>query len=89
MIDNVIRYQSVKIDIDVDATARPSDVTDETWAKAATTAADEEEIMTGHASRSPFEDDDDDDIDHEAEEAALTTAPAVAPEADTTKKDAE
>lgn len=73
MLDNVIRYQSVKIDSDVDPTARPSEVSDETWAKAATTAADEEEIMTGQsASRSPY--DDDDDIDPDAEEEALQAA---------------
>jgi small subunit ribosomal protein S6 len=73
MLDNVIRFYTVKIDMDVDVTARPSDVTEETWAKAATTAADEEEIMTGQV-RSPFADEDDDDIDPDAEEAALQAA---------------
>jgi small subunit ribosomal protein S6 len=69
MLDSVIRYYSVKVDEDVDATARPTDVTDETWSKAAETAADEEEIMTGQAPRSPWSDDD--DIDADAEEEAL------------------
>jgi small subunit ribosomal protein S6 len=81
MLDNVIRYYTVKIDTDVDVTARPSDVTDETWTKAASTAADEEEIMTGQA-RSPFADmDDDDGIDADAEEEALRRAAAEAAEA--------
>jgi hypothetical protein len=55
-------------------------VTDETWTKAATTAADEEEIMTGQA-RSPFADmEDDDEIDADAEEEALRRAAAEAEE---------
>jgi small subunit ribosomal protein S6 len=80
MLDNVIRYYTVKIDTDVDVSARPSDITDETWTKAASTAADEEEIMTGQA-RSPFADMDDDDIDTDAEEEALRRAAAEAAEA--------
>jgi small subunit ribosomal protein S6 len=71
MLDNVIRYYTVKIDEDVQADARPTEVTDETWTKAAETAADEEEIMTGQANRSPFFDDEEDDIDPDAEEEAL------------------
>lgn len=81
MLDSVIRYYTVKVDSDIDPNARPTDVSDETWTKAATTAADEEEIMTGQA-RSPFADmEDEDDIDPEAEEEALRRAAA---EADTT-----
>src|SRR6185436_14619107 len=72
MLDSVIRYYTVKVDEDVVADTRPTEVTDETWTKASETAADEEEIMTGQAPRSPFfEDEDDDDIDPEAEEEAL------------------
>jgi small subunit ribosomal protein S6 len=72
MLDAVVRYYTVKVDEDVVPDARPSEVTDETWAKAAETAADEEEIMTGQAQRSPFfEEEDEDDIDPEAEEEAL------------------
>jgi small subunit ribosomal protein S6 len=80
MLDNVIRYYTVKVDEDVDPGARPSDVNDETWSKAATTAADEEEIMTGQA-RSPFADEFEDDIDPDAEEEALQRAAAEAGEA--------
>ncbi len=87
MLDSVIRYYTVKVDADIDPTARPSDVTDETWAKAATTAADEEEIMTGQA-RSPFADmDDDDEIDTDAEEEALRRAAADAETAREEKAD--
>jgi ribosomal protein S6 len=71
MLDSVIRYYTVKVDADVVADARPTEVTDETWTKAAETAADEEEIMTGQAPRSPFFEDEEDDIDVDAEEEAL------------------
>lgn len=78
MLDPVIRYYTVRVDSDIDPNARPSEVTDETWTKAATTAADEEEIMTGQA-RSPFADldeEEEDDIDPDAEEEALRRAAA-------------
>jgi small subunit ribosomal protein S6 len=71
MLDAVIRYYTVKIDMDVVPDARPTDVTDETWTKAAETAADEEEIMTGQAPRSPFFEEEEDEIDVDAEEEAL------------------
>jgi len=71
MLDSVIRYYTVKVDMDVDPNAKPSEVTDETWTKAASTAADEEDIMSGQAPRSPFFEEEDDDIDPEAEEEAL------------------
>jgi hypothetical protein len=72
------------MDADIDPNARPSDVTEETWSKAAETAADEEEIMTGQA-RSPFADEDD-DIDPEAEEEALRRLAAEAEEKATEDK---
>jgi len=78
MLDNVLRYYTVKVDANIDPAARPTDVTEETFSKAAETAADEEEIMTGQA-RSPFADEfEDDDIDPEAEEEALRRAAALA-----------
>jgi len=80
MLDSVIRYYTVKVDEDIVADTRPTEVTDETWAKVAETAADEEEIMTGQAQRSPFFDEDD-DIDTEAEEEALRRAAAEAEDA--------
>src|SRR5215468_3305916 len=71
MLDSVIRYYTVKVDADVLPDAKPSEVTEETWTKAAETAADEEEIMTGQAPRSPFFEDEEDEIDADAEEEAL------------------
>lgn len=92
MLDSVIRYYTVKVDEDVVADARPTDVTDETWTKASETAADEEEIMTGQAPRSPFFEDEDDEIDADAEEEALRRAAAEASDAapvDEPKKEQE
>jgi small subunit ribosomal protein S6 len=45
MLDAVIRYMTVKVDQDVNPEARPSEVDDETYERAATTAADEEDLM--------------------------------------------
>jgi len=59
MMDPVIRYYTIKVDEDVVPDARPSEVTDETWQKAATTGPDEEEIVTGQAPRFSTEDEDD------------------------------
>ena len=55
MLDSVIRYYSVKIAENVDPAARPSEFTEEAFTKAATPGPDEEEIATGQASRSPFD----------------------------------
>ncbi|HZU84459.1 MAG TPA: 30S ribosomal protein S6, partial [Polyangiaceae bacterium] len=49
MLDAVIRYYTVKIDEDVDVTARPQSVDEETFNKAASTVPDEEELVTGAA----------------------------------------
>ena len=57
LTDSVIRYYSVKIAENVDPAARTSEVTEESFTKAATPGPDEEEIATGQADvRSPFED---------------------------------
>ena len=65
MLDSVIRFYTVKVDADVHPEARPSEVDDETFSKAATTGPDEEEIVTGMVQR-PADDlddlDDDDDV---------------------------
>ena len=56
LTDSVIRYYSVKIAENVDATARTSEFTEEAFTKAATPGPDEEEIATGQANvRSPFD----------------------------------
>jgi small subunit ribosomal protein S6 len=70
MLEPVIRFYTVKIDEDVIPDARPSEVTDESFANAATTGPDEEELMTGAASRADDDDEDDDDEDDDDDEIA-------------------
>jgi small subunit ribosomal protein S6 len=76
MLDAVIRYMTVKVEQDVDPAARPSEVDDETYERAATTAADEEDLMMRGSGDGEFageddeasaagEDDDEDDYDIE------------------------
>jgi hypothetical protein len=45
MLDSVIRYLTVKVDENVDVTARPSEIDDASYEKAAQTAADEEDLF--------------------------------------------
>ena len=72
MLDSVVRYYTVKVDEDVDPTARPGGLDDEAFAKAASTVPDEEELVTGAvSSRFRDDDDDDDEFDPDLEEAAL------------------
>lgn len=47
MFDSVIRYMTVKLDENVEPRARPSDVDEETFERAAATAAEEEETASG------------------------------------------
>ena len=66
MLDSVIRYMTVKVDTDVVPDARPSEVDDETYEKAANTAADEEDMYL----RSPgMEGESDEGSDGDAGEA--------------------
>src|SRR5262245_1075426 len=55
LTDSVIRYYSVKTVENVDPATRTSEVTDESFAKAATPRPDEEEIATGQAGTREFE----------------------------------
>lgn len=45
MLDPVIRYMTVKVDADIDPEARPTEVDDEAYERAAATAADEEDMF--------------------------------------------
>jgi small subunit ribosomal protein S6 len=45
MLDSVIRYLTIKVDEDVDTGARPTELDDSSFEKAAQTAADEEDIF--------------------------------------------
>ena len=45
MLDNVIRYLTVKVDENIDSGARPTEIDDSSYDKAAQTAADEEDLF--------------------------------------------
>src|SRR5689334_23917615 len=62
MLDAVIRYLTVKVDEDVDVTARPSEIDDTSYEKAAQTAADEEDLFLSRGSEESTSDDDDDEF---------------------------
>jgi len=66
LTDSVIRAYSVKIAENVDPATRTTEVTDESFAKAATPRPDEEEIATGQADlRAVFGDDEEGAFDFE------------------------
>lgn len=63
MLDSVIRYLTVKVDENVDVTARPTELDDTSFEKAAQTAADEEDLFLSRGGDDvPSLDDDDDEF---------------------------
>ena len=103
MLDSVIRYLTTKVDENIDIAARPTELDDTSFEKAAQTAADEEDLFLsrGHEDLSSSNDDDEDDYvspDYAAAmnadradraERAPAAAPAPAADADTENKDKE
>jgi len=95
MLDNVIRYLTVKVDENIVVDARPSEIDDTSYEKAAQTAADEEDLFLSRGGDDlSASDDDDGDVysdDYPAEdfggkpkakaEAAAPAAAAAEPEA--------
>jgi small subunit ribosomal protein S6 len=59
MLDSVIRYLTVKVDEDVDVGARPTEIDETSFEKAAQTAADEEDMFLSRAPEESAADDDD------------------------------
>ena len=63
MLDNVIRYLSTKVDENIDVAARPSEIDDASYEKAAQTAADEEDLFLSRGSEElPSSEDEDDEF---------------------------
>ena len=62
MLDAVIRYLTVKVDEDVDVGARPTEIDETSFEKAAQTAADEEDLFLSRGSEELPADDDDDEF---------------------------
>jgi small subunit ribosomal protein S6 len=61
MLDSVIRYLSVKVDDNVDVAARPIEIDDTSFEKAATTAADEEDLFLSRGGEGGGSDSDEED----------------------------
>jgi small subunit ribosomal protein S6 len=61
MLDSVIRYLSVRVDENIDIAARPSEIDDASYEKAAQTAADEEDLFLSRGGDEPSLGDDDED----------------------------
>ncbi|TMQ05725.1 MAG: 30S ribosomal protein S6 [Deltaproteobacteria bacterium] len=59
MLDSVIRYLTVKVDQDIDVSARPTELDDTSFEKAAQTAADEEDLFLSRGSEEAPSDDED------------------------------
>src|SRR5687768_10020683 len=59
MLDSVIRYLSVKVDENIVVEARPSEIDDSSYEKAAQTAADEEDLFLSRGGDDMGGDDDD------------------------------
>ena len=62
MLDSVIRYLTVKVDENVDVGARPTEIDDTSYEKAAQTAADEEDMFLSRGTEETPSDDDDDEF---------------------------
>jgi small subunit ribosomal protein S6 len=61
MLDSVIRYLTVKVDENIDVGARPSEIDDSSYDKAAQTAADEEDLFLSRGSDEPAAAEDEDE----------------------------
>jgi len=75
MLDNVIRYLSVKVDDNVDVAARPIEIDETSFEKAATTAADEEDLFLSRGGDESRDDEEEDEYaNYTGEEPAAEPA---------------
>jgi hypothetical protein len=81
----VVRYLSVKVDENVDVAARPVEIDETSYEKAATTAADEEDLFLSRGGEAGAEgegeEDEYADYTGEPEAPAAAAAPAAEPAA--------
>jgi small subunit ribosomal protein S6 len=61
MLDSVIRYLTVKVDDNVDVSARPTEIDETSYDKAAQTAADEEDLFLSRGTDEPSASGEDED----------------------------
>ncbi|MEZ4399797.1 MAG: 30S ribosomal protein S6 [Kofleriaceae bacterium] len=69
MLDLVIRFMTVRLDASIDPEARPSELDDTSYERAATTAADEEDMFLSRGGESSGDGDDDEYDDNPVAEA--------------------
>jgi small subunit ribosomal protein S6 len=79
MLDGVIRYLTVKVDSDVDVGARPTEVDDATYERAAATAADEEDMFLNRAGEEGGEGEGDGEADDDDEFGGFDEPEAAPP----------
>src|SRR5882757_10970026 len=77
MLDNVIRYLSTKVDENIDVAARPSEIDDASYEKAAQTAADEEDLFLSRGSDDAASSSDDSDDGDEYTAAGFEDVPST------------
>ncbi len=77
MLDNVIRYLTTKVDENVDVTARPTEIDDTSYEKAAQTAADEEDLFLSRGSDETTSGDDDDEYKDEEFSEEPSSGPGI------------
>jgi small subunit ribosomal protein S6 len=83
MLDAVIRYLTVKVDEDVDVTARPTELDESSFEKAAQTAADEEDLFLSRGSDEAAADEEDEfggDDDFDVPGMEPNIIPGIPPE---------
>ncbi len=81
MLDSVIRYLTTKVDENVDVTARPTEIDDTSYEKAAQTAADEEDLFLSRGTDESSSTSDDDEDDY--------TSPDYTPDVETPPAEGE
>lgn len=69
MLDLVIRFMTVRLDESIDPNARPSEIDDGAYERAATTAADEEDLFLSRGGDAAPAGDDDDEYENPVAEA--------------------
>ena len=74
MLDTVIRYLTTKVDENIDVGARPSEIDETSFDKAAQTAADEEDMFLSRGTEDLHANDDDEDDYTHPDYANITAA---------------
>lgn len=77
MLDSVIRYLSIKVDENIDVGARPSELDDTSFEKAAQTAADEEDLFLSRGSDDSSGDDEGDEYGDDYSDVTADTPVVV------------